>query len=112
MVDIKDLTLGQIEQLRAVCGSGVPDSHPYPVGGNVFVRTVTYHYVGRLVRVHPRELVLTHASWVADDGRFHVAIRDGVLNEVEPYPDGEVVIGRSAVVDLCAWNHPLPREAK
>ena len=86
--------------------------HAYAVGQPVFVRTVTYHYTGRITRVTPGEIVLEDAAWIGDSGRFAAALADGELSEVEPYPDGEVLISRGAVVDCCRWAHPLPRTTK
>lgn len=85
--------------------------HPYKIGENYFIRTVSFHYTGKLLSVGPQEIVLTDAAWIADDGRFANAIAAGELKEVEPYPDGrEVVIGRGAIVDAVAIDWPLPRE--
>lgn len=82
----------------------------YPIGQNFFIRTVTYILVGTIVDVGPQEILLTNASWVADTGRYANAIKDGTLEEVEPYPDDQlVVVGRGSVIDATAWNHPLPR---
>jgi hypothetical protein len=83
--------------------------HAYPVGEAVYVRTVTYHYTGRISRVTPGEVVLTDAAWVADSGRWAAALATGSLSEVEPYPEGEVAISRGAIVDVCRWAHALPR---
>lgn len=81
------------------------------IGKNVFVRTVTHHYTGRLDSVEDGFLHLEDASWIADDGRFADALAEGDLAEVEPYPaDCYVAIG--SLVDLCAWNHDLPRKQK
>lgn len=75
------------------------------------IRTVTNYLLGKLEKVTKTDLLLSAASWVADTGRFHVALRDGVLNEVEPYPN-EVIVSRGAIVDAAVWNHELPRVAK
>ena len=81
------------------------------VGQNVFVRTVTFHYTGRLSAYDDAHLELADAAWVADSGRFADALADGTLVEVEPYP-GSVLVGRGAIVDVSVWDHPLPREQK
>ena len=74
--------------------------HPFSVGGNYFIRTVTHHYTGKLVAVYPNELVLVDAAWIADDGRFSQAVKTGSFAEVEPWPDGiEVIIGRGSILD-------------
>lgn len=83
-------------------------SHPYRVGEKYFIRTVTHHYTGELVAVFDGELVLKDAAWIADSGRFADALKSGNLSEVEPFPQGEVVIGRGAIVDASIWNHTLP----
>jgi hypothetical protein len=81
------------------------------VGKSVFVRAVTHYYTGKLVLLTPDALVLEDAAWVADTGRWTTALRDGVLNEVEPYP-GRCYVMRGAVVDVSEWAHALPREQK
>ena len=116
-LDIESLTLGQIRAIQALA-LGVPSiaapppvTYPYHVGDNVFIRTVTYHYTGKIAAITPGEIVLSDAAWIADSGRFHVALATGTLSEVEPYPAG-VVISRGAIVDVSPWAHPLPRVAK
>ena len=86
------------------------DGHPYIVGQAYFVRTVTHYYTGRLVAAYEHELVLEDAAWIADTGRFAEALANGKLSEVEPFPDGRVIIGRGAVIDACAWTAALPRK--
>lgn len=83
---------------------------PLRVGASVLIRTVTHYYTGRVVLLTRDEVVLSDAAWVADTGRYHVALRDGTLVEVEPYPE-PVSIARGAIVDVAAWSHPLPRAA-
>ena len=84
---------------------------PYRVGDVVFVRTVTYHYTGRISAIYAGEIVLEDAAWIADSGRFGAALATGELSEVEPYP-GSVIVSRGAIVDVSAWAHPLPRVAQ
>jgi hypothetical protein len=96
----------------AVSKKPAPD-HPYHVGKGYFIRTVTHHYTGKLVRVYPLELVLVDVAWIADDGRFSQAVKDGTFSEVEPYPPGqEVVIGRGAILDATLATYPLPCSQK
>lgn len=86
------------------------------VGTTYFIRTVTYHYTGKLVGFNGpnnSELVIESAAWIADSGRFATAIKDGKLSEVEPYPDGTLVaINRTAIVDYCAVTWDSPRSQK
>ena len=113
-MNIDDLTLGQIKQIQAMVPPHTQKpKHPFKVGANYFIRTVTHIYIGTLVGVGDKELVLVNASWIADTGRYAQAIADGTLDEVEPYPDElEVVIGRGALIDACEWLHALPRKQK
>ncbi len=79
------------------------------MGKKVFIRTVTYHLVGKVESVG--ELVeLSDASWVADSGRFMQAIKDGTLNEVEPV--GTAYVNPAAITDLFPWEHELPTRQK
>ena len=60
---IQDLTLGQLLQLRDLfTGTGANSSHPYKIGQNYLIRTVTMIQVGKLIAVHEQELVLEDAA--------------------------------------------------
>ena len=85
---------------------------PWVVGQAYLIRTVTMIQTGRLVAVYDKELVLDDAAWVADTGRFYDALSKGTLNEIEPFPDGPVIVGRGAICDAAIWSHPLPRKQK
>lgn len=78
----------------------------FTVGDAYFIRTVTYHLVGRVVRVHEGFLVLADAAWIADSGRFAQAITKGTLNEVEPV--GNAIVALHAITDAFPWVHALP----
>lgn len=82
-------------------------------GKNVIVRTVTFHYTGRLVgQLIDGALVLEDVAWIAGSGRWAEALEQGpdALDEVEPYPAGPVAV--SAVVDVSEWKHELPRATR
>jgi hypothetical protein len=90
-------------------------SKPKPfwvAGESYFIRTVTHHLTGRLVSIDEHEIQLEDAAWIASDGRFSDAMSTGALDEVEPFPDGDVVVGRGSLIDACRWNHDLPRKQK
>lgn len=76
------------------------------IGEKYFIRTVTYHIVGKIVKQVGHFFVLKNASWVADSGRFTQAIKDGELDEVEP--TGDTLININSVVDMFPWKHKLP----
>jgi hypothetical protein len=84
----------------------------WEVGKNYLIRTVTMINTGKLVAVTDQELVLEDAAWIADTGRFADALKDTKkFSEVEPFPDGKVIVGRGAIVDAVKITF-LPREQK
>lgn len=112
-MQLDKLTVGEVREICALFGGGKSQTHPYVIGEKYFIRTVTHHFTGQLVAVHQQELVITDAAWIADDGRFTQAIAKGEFNEVEPYPDNEmVVIGRSSIIDAVRFTPDLPRSQK
>lgn len=80
------------------------------IGKAWFIRTVTYHTVGRIVGIVANMFVMEESSWVADSGRFMDALKTGKLNEVEP--TGQCLVSVNSIVDIFAWNHKLPTEQK
>ena len=117
-MNIEELTLGQLREINslfigAVASSVVPTpvSSPYIVGEKYFIRTATYHHVGRLSAIYENELVLSEASWVADSGRFNNALVSGELNEVEPFVN-PVIIARGGIIDVTVWDGELPTKVK
>ena len=86
-------------------------NHPWQIGKNYFIRTVTMNNTGKLVAVYEHELVLADAAWIADSGRFSNALRICEFSEVEPFPAGEVIIGRSAIIDAAIITS-LPTKQK
>mgnify|MGYP003335140602 FL=1 len=94
---------------------GPAQSHPYIVGENYLIRTVTMTLTGKLIGVGAKELVLESAAWIADTGRFSQSIADpkaSLFNEVEPFPDGkQVIVGRGSIIDAVQIS-TLPRSQK
>ena len=89
--------------------------HFFNIGGNYLIRTVTFTYLGNLMAVGEKELLLGGTSWVADTGRFSNSLKDGVTNqdnsEIEPC-NTDIVIGRGAIVDMIPYNRELPTNKK
>lgn len=84
---------------------------PLSIGNSVLIRTVTYFQVGRIVGITETEVLLEDASWVGDTGRFNLALRTGIFDEIEPFV-GTVLVNRGAIIDVCEWRHPLPKDVK
>ena len=100
---IDDLTIGEM------C---VP---VWTIGAAYLIRTVTFIYVGKLVNISEKELVLSDASWIADTGRFYNMLKDGIesqpSSEIEPYLS-EVIVSRGALIDATLYKHKLPSGQK
>lgn len=80
------------------------------VGQKLFIRTVTYHMTGEVVKRMGTFIQLKNAAWIADSGRFNEAIKNGTLSEVEPV--GTAWLNLSSVVDFFPWKHKLPTDVK
>lgn len=100
-MNINELTLGQIKEITSLLSNkSDADNHPYKIGKPYLIRTVTMIVTGRLKWVGDKEIVLEEAAWIADTGRFSDALLDaGKLNEVEPFPTGDVIVGRGSIID-------------
>lgn len=102
-MNIEQLTIGEARQIAAIFNatqSSPQATHPYHIGANYFIRTVTHHHTGKLVQVTANELVLENAAWIADDGRLTDALKNGEFNEVEIFPSGSrVIVGRGSIID-------------
>ena len=83
---------------------------PFKIGHAYFFRTVTYHLVGRVTAIIGDFVILVDAAWIADSGRFHLALANGTLNEVEPV--GDAVVALASVTDAFPWKHALPLTVK
>jgi hypothetical protein len=113
MSKLDELTVAEARQAAAMFGgSTVQDNSAWEIGKGYLIRTVTMINTGRLVAVTKQELVLEDAAWIADTGRFSNALNSGDFNEVEPYPEGRVIIGRGAVIDAVQLKTALPRVQK
>ena len=80
------------------------ETFPWKVGKIYLIRTVTMIDTGILVAVGKNELVLKDAAWIADTGRFADAVAKAEFGEVEPFPDGNVIIGRGSIIDAVVIN--------
>ena len=72
----------------------------FKVGDEIFVRTVTYHYTGRVVDVTDGFVFLEDCAWIADSGRFTEFMGGGNPSEAEIYGDREVGVNIASIVDF------------
>ncbi len=88
-------------------------SHPYEIGKNYLIRTVTMIYTGRLLEVYDHELVIDKACWIPQTERWNESVDKCIFREQEPYgKDRKVILGRGAILDACIPGGELPKVAK
>ena len=109
-MDIDNLTLKQIKEVQSLITRSTT-RHPYELGANYLIRTVTMIDTGRLVAVTDQELVLEDAAWISDTGRFMQSLLSADFSEVEPFPSGQVILSRGAIIDVVKIPS-LPRVQK
>jgi hypothetical protein len=80
----------------------------YLIGEKLFLRTVTYHIVGKLEKIIGNMFQLSKASWIADSGRFSDAIKNGFSSDAEIEPLGEWFVNINSVTDFGKFKHDLP----
>ncbi len=105
-----------IEQVKTILDllDGVTHSEtksPVEIGHSYLFRTVTHIEVGEVTKICGDFVTLKTASWIADTGRYHDCLKNGVFNEVEPYPNGST-INMGSMINFAPWEHPLPTEQK
>lgn len=106
------MTYGELKQIAALfSGNKQDDFKPFEIGGKYMFRTVTHIVLGRVLGYGEQEILLEDASWIADTGRYHDFLKNGILSntEVEPYIT-KTGVGRGAIVDFTLWAHDLPKE--
>jgi hypothetical protein len=83
------------------------------VGKQLFIRTVTYHLIGRVRAVKGSFVELEDASWVADSGRFGALLKDGQWgSSAEVERVGEAWVNLDSVTDMFPWGHELPQATR
>lgn len=110
-MSIDDITIAEARELAGMFSGQPVDVGAWEIGKNYLIRTVTMIDTGRLVAVGVHELVIEDAAWIADTGRFADAVAKAEFGEVEPFPDGKVIIGRGAIIDAVQITR-TPRSQK
>lgn len=101
-----------LEIVKLMDGEGACiNDFPLATGDKCFIRTVTLYYTGQIKKVCGQFVTLEKAAWIPDTGRFYDFLKVGKANEVEPFID-DVHIPLTSIIDLTAWNHPLPKEQR
>jgi len=109
---LDQLTIAELKEVAKLV-TGLPQSTTtkfesgFKVGKAYFIRTATYHFLGRVVRITDDEVELETASWIPVGKRHYNFLKDGALDEVEPFPDN-VHIRLTIIGDYTEWKHELP----
>jgi hypothetical protein len=106
--------MNKIELIKALIADEAPmtQGHGFwEIGKNYLIRTVTHIQTGRVVGVDQYEICIEDAAWIADTGRFSGALETADFSEVEPFPQGRVIVGRGALIDAVQIPS-LPRVQK
>ena len=112
---MENLTIKEFKELSNLFSN--KREKEFEVGKNYFLRTVTYSYVGKLIKEGERFLKFINMSWIADTGRFNECMKgkiyESTSSEIEPYPlEKEVFIGIDTIVDIVEWSFDLPTKLR
>ena len=75
------------------------------VGSCYLFHTVLGIWLGSVEAIGDTHALLDRCSWVADQGRMGISVRDGNYNEAEFLGDG-VMVPLDAII--VPWRHALP----
>ena len=79
----------------------------FEIGEKYFIRTVTYHAIGKCVDIVDGFVFLDEAMWVADSGRLSNALKEGMDKqssaELEVFPS-TLRINISSIVDFTEYE--------
>jgi hypothetical protein len=112
-INIDDLTVGDAKKLAELFQNNNANEKKYPVeiGKAYLFRTVTHIELGRVASVSGQFATLEDASWIADTGRYHDALKNGSLSEIEPYPN-TTTVNMESLINFAPWDHKLPKDQK
>lgn len=105
MSELDKLTIGEFKEISAFL-SNKKEPFPYNIGDNVFIRTVTMYYVGKINNLLGQWIVLSNAVWVSDTGVFHNFLKDGTCIEYEGFID-DMSVHINSIIDITIWKHNL-----
>jgi hypothetical protein len=80
---------------------------PFEIGKNYYVRTFTYHSLGKLKAITGAFMVLEDGGWVADSGRFNEFLSGTPPKEFEKC-DEDIIIPLNSIADAHLFKSKLP----
>lgn len=95
-----ELTINDLKELISNKGKQEHSLYKYK-DENVFIRTITHHYTGKVIDITNMDITLTKACWIPDDGRFNEFLKDPKNNvkESEPFLN-DVTIMIGTIIDV------------
>jgi hypothetical protein len=103
--EISDELAEQLAEQLCTDGATEVSSIKDFVGSKLFIRTVTYHMVGKVVAVKGNLIELASASVVFESGPLTKALKDGTLANKESV--GKMWVNFASVTDIFPWSHAL-----
>ncbi|NQU99364.1 MAG: hypothetical protein HQ538_01380 [Parcubacteria group bacterium] len=82
------------------------------IGEKYFIRTVTYHCVGKITQRLGHFIILKEASVIFDSGKFSDAIKNGFGESAEIETVGQMILNLDAITDMFSWEHKLPKKTQ
>lgn len=110
-MDINEITIGQAKSLVDLF-SATTNALPFEMGKKYLIRIVTHSWVGKVNEIIGDYVLLEQASWVADTGRLHKAVKGEFDSNAEIEHVGNAGMNMAAVIDFVQWNCELPTETK
>jgi len=117
-INIDKLTIGQVKEISKLIGKIEENNllkHGFEVGKAYFIRSVTHHYLGKVIAITDLSIVMNSCVWVADDGRFNRMVNGDWDSNSEREPYGEkrrVQVFLGGMIDAVEWEYDIPQEVK
>ena len=88
---------------------------PLAIGSVVLIRTITHYHVGRIhsfiERGKTQFVMLEDAAWIGSTGRFADCLKNGTVDESEPFAS-PVAVALASVIDVAAFHGSVPLQQK
>lgn len=80
---------------------------PFTIGKNYIIRTILFANVGRLKKIVGKFLIMSHASWASNTGKWSECLRGKDFKSIEPFID-DIYINVDSIVDATEFHGKLP----
>jgi|SRR5882672_3034279 len=90
---------------------GLTGKNGFMIGTSYHIRTVTDHWIGRVVSVDEKFVNLDKCSWIPQTGRFNEFV-SGKITPAEVEYIGEYSVKMDVIAGKLVWKNPLPTSSK